>query len=77
MLRDVSTIISIILGSSAIVAALGRFFVLGPITRLIDDRTRPVQPTSNGGLSLPDVARTVARIEGKLDRHIEWHMEAK
>lgn len=77
MLRDVSTIVSIILGASAIVAALGRFFIIGPITRLIDDRTRPVQPYANGGLSLPDVAKTVTRIENKLDRHIEWHMEAK
>jgi len=44
----------------------------------------PVQPNSNGGLSLPDVARTVTRIEHSLDvldkkwsKHIDWHMEQK
>ena len=71
---DVAALVSVILGTTSILAIVGKFFILGPLTRLIDERTRPVQPGSNGGLSLPDVARTVDRIETKLDRHIEWHM---
>lgn len=84
MLRDAAALVSVILGASAILATLGRFLILGPLTRLIDERTHPVQPNSNGGLSLPDVARTVTRIEHSLDvldkkwsKHIDWHMEQK
>ena len=71
---DVAALVSVILGTTSILAIVGKFFILGPLTRLIDDRTQPVQPHANGGLALPDVARTVERIEAKLDRHIEWHM---
>ena len=63
MLRDAAALVSVILGASAILATLGRFLILGPLTRLIDERTHPVQPNSNGGLSLPDVARTVAKLK--------------
>ena len=84
MLRDVATVVSIILGASTIIAGLGRFFILGPLVRLIDERTHPVQPHANGGLALPDVARAVDRIEHgldvmdkKLSKHIDWHMEQK
>lgn len=83
-MNDISTVVSIIVGTLTAVSTLGRWFIYKPIVRLIDERTRPVQPTSNGGLSLPDVARSVARIETKvdavasaMDRHIEWHMERK
>ena len=51
------------------------------------EQTKPIQPTANGGLSLPDVVKIVteirdyqidtgqrvARIEGALDTHLESH----
>ena len=76
-MNDAASIVSLAVGAVTLVSTLGRFFIYKPIVRLIEETTKPVQPTSNGGLSLPDVARTVARIEAKLDRHIEWHMENK
>ena len=64
-----------------------RHLVYRPLVRLIDDRTREIQPTANGGTSLPDairilrhldrrqsvIATQIEQLEAQLDSHIEFH----
>jgi len=40
--------------------------IVKPIKSYIDQATYPIHPESNGGRSLPDIAKTVNRIEIKL-----------
>ena len=64
-----------------------RHLVYRPLVRLIDDRTREIQPTANGGTSLPDairilrhlerrqsvIATQIEQLEAQIDSHIEFH----
>lgn len=43
-----------------------KWLVVAPIKAYIDQATYPIQPTSNGGNSLPDVVKTLGRIEHKV-----------
>lgn len=75
----------------AIVGVFGKWLVLTPLKAFIKEQTYPIQPTSNGGRSLADVARTTAethtlvtslisqvdRVEGRLDAHIEQHVKGE
>lgn len=84
-------VVSIISTSIGILTVLGRVFIVAPLKNLIREQTYPLQPYANGGKSLPDVARTaneikvsveslahqIDRVEGRLDTHIEQHMEGK
>jgi hypothetical protein len=40
--------------------------IVKPIKAYIDQATYPIHPESNGGRSLPDIAKTVNRIESKI-----------
>lgn len=62
--------ISLIIG---IVIVLGKWLVILPLKTFIKEQTYPIQPNSNGGRSLPDVAAAVARIEHRLDEHMQYH----
>lgn len=42
--------------------------VVSDMDRKIEERTKPIQPTANGGKSLPDVITLVSKVEGKIDR---------
>jgi hypothetical protein len=66
------SVVSLALG---IVAILGKWLIVNPLKRFIKDQTYPIQPTANGGRSLPDIARTVDRIEKRLDEHITLHLK--
>lgn len=46
---------------------LGRFFIFNPLRREIQDATRQIQKDANGGLSLPDVARKLDKMERRHD----------
>jgi hypothetical protein len=59
----------------AVVGVLGRVLVLNPLKHFIQEQTYSIQPTANGGRSLPDIARTVDRIEKRLDEHINLHIK--
>jgi hypothetical protein len=88
---ELAQILSIVTMSIGIVTALGRWLVVIPLKRLIEEHTKPIQPNANGGRSLPDVAKTTAeikvaveslahqidRVESRLDTHIEQHVEGK
>ena len=45
------------------IGGLGRFFIFNPLRREIKEATRQIQIDSNGGLSLPDVARKLDKLE--------------
>ncbi len=50
-----------------LVGALFRFLVLLPLKAFIKEQTYPIQPTANGGRSLPDVALGIEAIKLRLD----------
>jgi hypothetical protein len=66
------TVVSLSIG---ILTILGKLFIVTPIKNYIKDQTYPIQPSANGGRSLPDIARTVDRIEKRLDEHITLHLK--
>jgi hypothetical protein len=66
------TVVSLSIG---ILTVLGKFFIVIPLKNFIKEQTHPIQPTANGGRSLPDVARAVDRIEKRLDEHITLHLK--
>jgi hypothetical protein len=67
--------LSVVSLSLGIIAMLGKWLIVNPLKRFIKDQTYPIQPTANGGRSLPDIARTVDRIEKRLDEHITLHLK--
>jgi hypothetical protein len=66
------TVVSLALG---IIAILGKWLIVKPLQTFIKEQTYPIQPTANGGRSLPDIARAVDRIEKRLDEHITLHLK--
>jgi hypothetical protein len=66
------TVVSLSIG---ILTVLGKLFIVTPLKSYIKELTHPIQPTANGGRSLPDIARTVDRIEKRLDEHITLHLK--
>ena len=68
------SVVSLTLG---IIAMLGKFLIVNPLKSYIKEQTHPIQPTSNGGRSLRDVSETVARIEIRLNEHIDFHLKDK
>lgn len=60
-----------------ILTVLLRVFFVTPIKNFIKEQTYPIQPMANGGRSLPDVASAVARIEQRLNEHIDFHLKDK
>lgn len=84
-------IVSIVSMSVGILTVVGRVLIVTPLKNFIHEQTYPIQPNSNGGKSLPDVAKTVIeikacvealthqidRVEGRLDTHIEQHVKGE
>jgi hypothetical protein len=66
------TVVSLSIG---ILTVLVKWFVVNPLKNFIKEQTYPIQPTANGGRSLPDIARAVDRIEKRLDEHITLHLK--
>ena len=62
-----SQVIGFILLLVTALGGLGRFFIFNPLRREIKEATRPIHPSSNGGLSLPDVARKLDKLELRQD----------
>jgi hypothetical protein len=72
---NIAETLGIVATSLGIIAVLGKWLILNPLKAFIRDQTYPIQPTANGGRSLPDIARTVDRIEKRLDEHINLHLK--
>lgn len=51
----------------ALLIASHRFLVVKPIQRSIAEHTSLIQPGSNGGKSLPDIALGIQRVESKIE----------
>jgi hypothetical protein len=66
------TVVSLSIG---ILTVLGKILIVTPLKAYIKEQTHPIQPTANGGRSLPDVAKAVDRIEKRLDEHITLHLK--
>jgi hypothetical protein len=64
--------VGITVGGLTIATTLGRWFIVTPLKRYIEQQTHPIQPDANGGKSLPDVAVAIARVETKLDNVDSW-----
>lgn len=75
--RDVLIIVSILVGLITILTTFAKWFILTPLKSFIKEQTYPIQPSSNGGRSLRDVAETVTRIETRLNEHIDFHLKDK
>jgi len=66
---DLSAIFMFFLAVVGAVTALSRWWLKSlrkMIREEVQEFTKPIQPTANGGLSLPDVARRVDSVEASL-----------
>lgn len=75
---DANNVIGFILGVAAVASGVGKFLIFNPLRREIKDATRQIQIDSNGGLSLPDVAKKLnvveerqKNVESKIDLIVE------
>lgn len=73
----ITEILGTVATSLGIIAVLGKWLILNPLKAFIKEQTYPIQPTSNGGRSLPDIAHAVNRIEQQLDEHINLHIKGE
>jgi hypothetical protein len=74
-IQNLASLVSIIATVLGIATVVGRWLVVIPLKNFIKEQTYPIQPTANGGRSLPDIARSVDRIEKALDEHIQYHLK--
>lgn len=51
-----------------LISVLFRFLVLLPLKAYIKEQTYPIQPTANGGRSLPDIALGIEAIKFRIER---------
>ena len=56
-----------------ILVIIGKWLIVAPLKSFIKEQTYPIQPFSNGGRSLSDVAQADNRIEHRLDEHMAQH----
>jgi pilus assembly protein TadC len=77
---DVSAVFMFFLAVIGSVVALSRWW-LRQLRKMIHDEveefTKPIQPTANGGLSLPDVSRRVDNVEKILNELKETSEETR
>jgi len=75
---DLSALLGLIVLASGMVFGVTRWW-MKLMKALIKDEigaaTAPIQPTANGGLSLPDVARRTERLEQQMDIILDNQME--
>jgi hypothetical protein len=61
---------------ATIAATAGMFIkwaIVKPIKLYIDQMTYPIQPTANGGKSLPDLVNSVQEVKEMLNKHLQDH----
>ena len=52
---------------------LVKWGIVKPIKGYIDQATYPIQKTSNGGYSLPDLVHSVDELKSMISTHLEDH----
>lgn len=70
---DIRDILYLIATGIAIAIPVGKWLIIAPLKNFIKEQTYPIQPNSNGGKSLPDIAAAITRIEKRLDEHMHFH----
>jgi hypothetical protein len=66
-LDNLAQVLTAILAGLGVVGVLFRVLVLLPLKAFIKEQTYQIQPTANGGRSLPDVALGIEAIKLRLD----------
>jgi len=67
---DLSAMLGLLIAFSGVVFGIVRWFTRGIreiVREEIQEATQPIHPSSNGGLSLADVARKTDRLEGQVE----------
>ena len=63
----IAQVLTATLAGLGVLGVLFRVLVLLPLKAFIKEQTYPIQPTANGGRSLPDVALGIEAIKLRLD----------
>jgi hypothetical protein len=66
-LDNLAQVLTVILAGLGVLGVLFRVLVLLPLKAFIKEQTYQIQPTANGGRSLPDVALGIEAIKLRLD----------
>ena len=66
-LDNIAQVLTATLAGLGVLGVLFRVLVLLPLKAFIKEQTYPIQPTANGGRSLPDVALGIEAIKLRLD----------
>jgi hypothetical protein len=66
-LDNLAQVSTVILAGLGVLGVLFRVLVLLPLKAFIKEQTYQIQPTANGGRSLPDVALGIEAIKLRLD----------
>lgn len=53
--QDGAIVVGFLVAVAGALVAIGRWMIVKPLVRLIDERTRQIQPDTNGGRSLSDL----------------------
>jgi hypothetical protein len=75
---DLSALLGLIALASGMVFGVSRWWLKIMKTLIKDEigaATAPIQPSANGGLSLPDVARRTEKLEKQMDIILDNQME--
>jgi len=68
VVRDAAIVIGFLIAIAGAVVAVGRVIIVKPIIRLIDERTKQIQPEANGGKSLSDLHDKMDSLSTRLSR---------
>lgn len=66
-LDNLAQVLTATLAGLGVLGVILRVLVLLPLKAFIKEQTYPIQPTANGGRSLPDVALGIEAIKLRLD----------
>ena len=66
--QDSAVVLGFVLALAGAFIGVGRWLIVRPLVRLIDERTRQIQPDTNGGKSLTDLHVKMDAIGVRLSR---------
>lgn len=66
--QDSAVVLAFLVALAGALMAIGRWLIVRPLVRLIDERTKQIQPEANGGKSLSDLHAKVDGLSVRLSR---------
>lgn len=66
--QDGAIVVGFVVAVAGALVAIGRWMIVKPLVRLIDERTRQIQPDTNGGRSLSDLHAKIDVLGVRLSR---------